>query len=182
MLPNPPPSSYHFRLNETHLNDSFQALGSLNGSQRPQHAEDSQDLQHRDVARHPGEEDGDERDADHEDVEEVGGGPHVAAPLHRAVRQDLQHDLEGEHGREEVIKVSQHSIPLGIGVQWILSCQRSGGYQNTTEKEVADDGVIDEVVAENTELVLWAEDEENITFWNGEFLFTGTARTSDQFF
>ena len=35
----------HFCFNETHLNDSFQALGSLNCSQRSEDTTDTQDLQ-----------------------------------------------------------------------------------------------------------------------------------------
>ena len=80
---------------------------------------------------------------------------------------NLQGDLQSEDGGEEVVKVAEHAVPPRVRVQRILGGQRGRGDHDADQDEVADNAVVDEVVAGQPERVAGAQHEEDITLRDG---------------
>ena len=73
---------------------------------------------------HLPEENRNQRDADDQQIEQIEGRPTEGAVVEqKSIRDDLQHQFNGENGCEKVIEVVENLISFGIRVQRILGGQ-----------------------------------------------------------
>ena len=140
------------------LHDLLEAGRSVDGAERTEHPEHTENLQETD----PGaSEDGDQRHGDDHDIKDIEGNATESAFVEeKPIRDEFESALKREHGGEEVVKLAEDDVDVRLGSERILASQEGGGHKDTDQDDVRDNWMGLDLPAEHSEGIGLTEDEE----------------------
>ena len=134
-------------------------FGSVDGSQRSQDSQHTKNLDG--LHLFAAQEDGQQADADDDDIEQVETGSHEGVLVeNETVRDELDDDLDGEDGGEEVVEVFKELIGRRLGFHWVLGGQHGRRDHDAGQDDVGENRMIADEVTADAEFVGRTEDEE----------------------